>query len=163
MYYKGEITDTAISLIIEQIEGSLDQKQAPTRVRKKIIYMIIECLQNIYNYFKDKPYEKTVNDESCLDIKVDAYSYTINVSNYVTDESSKSIIKKIEYINSLSPEELHEMYLQVLSSQQVSPSGGAGLGLIDIARKSGKNLSYILTPNANGDIYFTLQISILNN
>ena len=163
MYYKGDITDTAIGLIIEQIEASLDQKQAPTRVRKKIIYMIIECLQNIYNYFKDRPYQKILNDESCLDIKVDAYSYTINVSNYITDESSQNIIKKIEHINSLSAEELHELYLKVLSSQQVSPSGGAGLGLIDIARKSGTKLSYFLTPNDNGDIYFTLQISILNN
>ncbi len=163
MYYKGDITDTSISLIIEQMETCLDQEQTPTRVRKKIIYMIIECLQNIYNYFKDKPYQKVLNDESCLDIKNDAYSYTINASNYITDESSKNIIKKIEYINSLSTEELHELYLKVLSSQQVSPSGGAGLGLIDIARKSGTKLSYILAPNANGDIYFTLQISILNN
>ncbi len=163
MYYKGDITDTSISLIIEQMETCLDQKQAPTRVRKKIIYMIIECLQNIYNYFKDRPYQKSINDESCLDIKNDAYSYTINASNYITDESSKKIINKIEYINSLSPEELHELYLKVLSSQQVSLSGGAGLGLIDIARKSGAKLSYVLAPNANGDIYFTLQISILNN
>ncbi len=163
MYYKGDITDTAISLIIEQMEASLDQKQAPVRVRKKIIYMIIECLQNIYNYFKDKPYQKMVNDESCLDIKVDAYSYTINVSNYVTDEGSQNIIKKIEHINSLTSEQLHELYLSVLASQQVSPSGGAGLGLIDIARKSGTKLSYLLAPNANGDVYFTLQISILNN
>ena len=163
MYYKGDITDTAISLIIEQIETSLDQKQAPVRVRKKIIYMIIECLQNIYNYFKDKPYQEAVNEESCLDIKVDAYSYTINVSNYITDESSQNIIKKIEHINSLTAEELHQLYLKVLSSQQVSASGGAGLGLIDIARKSGTKLSYVLAPNANGDIYFTLQISILNN
>ncbi len=163
MYYKGDITDNAISLIIEQMETCLDQEQAPTRVRKKIIYMIIECLQNIYNYFKDKPYQKVLNDESCLDIKNDAYSYTINASNYITDESSQNIIKKIEYINSLSTEELHEFYLKVLSSQQVSSSGGAGLGLIDIARKSGTKLSYVLAPNTNGDIYFTLQISILNN
>ena len=60
-------------------------------------------------------------------------------------------------------EELHQLYLKVLSSQQVSASGGAGLGLIDIARKSGTKLSYLLAPNANGDIYFTLQISISNN
>lgn len=163
MYYKGEITDDAISIVIAEMEDCLYREQTPKRVHKKIIYIIVECLQNIYNYFRDKPYQKALNDESCLDIISNTEYYTINVSNYVCSEHYQSIIKKIEYINSLSAEQLHELYLKVLSSQKVSSSGGAGLGLIDIARKSGRKLSYILTPNNNGDIYFTLQISILNN
>ena len=42
----------------------------------------------------------------------------------------------------MSPEELKVHYLEKLKTTELSDKGGAGLGMIDMARKSGNKLGY---------------------
>ena len=41
-----------------------------------------------------------------------------------------------------SKEEIKELYKFILNHQKISEKGGGGLGLVDIARKTGNTLSY---------------------
>jgi hypothetical protein len=72
----------------------------------------------------------------------------------------KYLTEKIEKINSLSNDELKEMYKFILNYQKLSSKGGGGLGLIDIARKSDKKLEYVFYPYNDNYYFYRLDIFI---
>ncbi len=50
--------------------------------------------------------------------------------------------KKLEHINTLDKEGLKGYYKELIKSSEISDKGGAGLGFVDIARKSGQKLEF---------------------
>ena len=68
---------------------------------------------------------------------------------------------KIDYINSLDRDQLKAYYKEVLNNGVLSKKGGGGLGLIDIARRSGSKLEYNIREINEGFSFFTLTVKIL--
>jgi hypothetical protein len=66
----------------------------------------------------------------------------------------------LEEVNNLSPDELKEYYRQSLSETEFTEKGGAGLGIIEMARKSGHKLKYEFTKINNEYSFFSLTITI---
>ena len=52
------------------------------------------------------------------------------------------------------------MYKFILNHQKLSAKGGGGLGLVDIARKTGNKLSYQFQNFNNAYYFFNLDITI---
>jgi hypothetical protein len=75
--------------------------------------------------------------------------FHIYSANLIPNEDAGKIEAKLNHVNKLGPEELKAYYKEVLSLGAVSSKGGAGLGLIEMARKSGKPLQYHFTPKGN--------------
>lgn len=65
---------------------------------------------------------------------------------------------KLDLINSLSKEELKDFYKQVLNEGTMSVKGTAGLGMIDIARKSGQKLEYCFNPINDGLTFLAFRL-----
>ena len=66
----------------------------------------------------------------------------------------------LDEINKLSKEELKDYYKAVLNNGQMSAKGGGGLGMIDIARKTGQKLKYNFMPIDDMYSFFSLNIKI---
>ena len=63
---------------------------------------------------------------------------------------------QLNKVNSLNRDELKELYRQVMDTEQFSSKGGAGFGLIDIARKSGEKIDFSfndLNDDYDEDVY----------
>jgi len=52
------------------------------------------------------------------------------------------------------------MYKKQLREGKISGKGGAGLGLIDIARKTGNHLDYMFFPADDTTKYFVLKVRV---
>ena len=74
------------------------------------------------------------------------------------DPEIGKVYNKIDKINSMSRDELKDMYKFILNHQKLSAKGGGGLGLVDIARKTGNKLEYSFKPIAKGLSTFHLKI-----
>jgi len=86
--------------------------------------------------------------------------YRVSTGNFINSRRIKFLKEKIDKINSLTKDELKDMYKFILNHQKLSAKGGGGLGLVDIARKSGNKLEYEFH-NYNDDYYFfNLTISV---
>ena len=86
--------------------------------------------------------------------------YKVITGNFVSAAKTKFLKEKIEKINSLSKDELKDMYKFILNHQKISAKGGGGLGLVDIARKTGKKMEYNFYPYNDKYVFFDLQILI---
>ena len=60
----------------------------------------------------------------------------------------------------LSKDELKDMYKFILNHQKLSAKGGGGLGLVDIARKTGNKLEYTFQHYQDDYYFFNLDVFI---
>ena len=106
---------------------------------KKIFNIVIETLQNIclHGEKDNNGYQMTY-----FVIGNHANEFTIYSGNIVTNKSVETLNKRINAIKSLNETDLKKMYMDVLSNGELSAKGGAGLGFLTIALKSGNNLDF---------------------
>ena len=84
--------------------------------------------------------------------------YKVTTGNFVLSDKTKLLKEKIDKINALSKDELKDMYKFILNHQKISAKGGGGLGLVDIARKTGNKLNY--TFEKYNDIYYFFNLDV---
>jgi hypothetical protein len=89
--------------------------------------------------------------------------YSIFTGNYILNENIIPLKARLDEVNSLNKEELKEYYKKVLNNGEMSLKGGGGLGMIDIARKTGEKIGYNFLEIDNKVSFFTLNIKITNN
>lgn len=155
--YKGSITSDLISNVLEVVEEKLDDLSESSKIRKKVYNVLVESLQNLYHHIDELPDEIKGDLEPKFGVlvvsRVEANVYKITTGNFVTSGKIKFLKDKIDKINSLSRDELKDMYKFILNHQKLSAKGGGGLGLVDIARKTGNKLEYKFE-NLNSEYYF---------
>ena len=86
--------------------------------------------------------------------------YTIITGNYIRAENVNGLDNRLTEINKLSQDELKDYYKKVLANGEMSAKGGGGLGMIDIARKTGEKLDYNFLEIDNKVSFFTLIIKV---
>jgi hypothetical protein len=78
----------------------------------------------------------------------------------VNSENIEKLEEKIKRINRSSHDEIKELYKFILNHQRISAKGGGGLGLVDIARKTGNKLDYSFINYNNSYSFFYLNILV---
>jgi hypothetical protein len=161
--YKGSITSELINDILEAVETKFEEASEDSKLRKKIYNVLVESLQNLYHHIE--PHHEGIQEEldpkfGILVIVRQGEFYRVTTGNFINAKRIKFLKEKIDKINSLTRDELKDMYKFILNHQRLSAKGGGGLGLVDIARKSGNKLEYEFY-NYNDNYYFySLTISV---
>ncbi|MDR1156246.1 MAG: SiaB family protein kinase [Bacteroidales bacterium] len=161
--YAGNIVSEQINLILEEIEKKSVEVSTNIKVRKKIYNIMVESLQNLFHHLDDVPegLSETLGKRyGMIVIKREGGDFRLTVGNFVSADKVKFLTEKIAKINSLSNDELKEMYKFILNYQKLSSKGGGGLGLIDIARKSDKKLEYRFYPYSDRYYFYRLDIFV---
>lgn len=161
--YKGSITTDFINNVLDTVEAKLQDFDEESKIRKKVYNVLVESLQNLYHHIDELP--DKFKDEydvkfGILVISKENSAYKISTGNFIKSEKIKYLKDKIDKINSLSKEELKDMYKFILNHQKLSAKGGGGLGLVDIARKTGNKLNYMFQSFNNEFYFYTLEIFI---
>jgi len=159
--YIGEfneiITETILSLAEILAEENLDD----IKLKKRFYFILIEGLQNItrhQEYIHNT--EKNAFNQGLLVFQRINSTYIITTGNPIKTENIPYLEEKLKKINSLSQRELRSYYKQILMNKTFSEKGGAGLGLIEIARKSNNKLYYDFQQIDQRYSYFYMQTII---
>lgn len=161
--FKGDVTSQLMSSILQIIEQRMDDLNEAPRLRKKVYNVLVECLQNLYHHIDEVPSETAKNgtDRSAIFmISLNPMGYSITTGNYILASRKSDFENKLERINSMDREELKRLYKEVLNSEERSDKGGGGLGMIDIARKTGNKLNYDFAPLNDEYAFFSLNINV---
>ncbi len=143
--YRGTITAELITNILDTIETKLRSIAESTKTRKKIYNVLVETLQNLYHHLDEPPSEEKNEFDEKYAIFVFSKTkngYTISTGNFIKKDKVKFLRDRMEQINYLSREELKTLYRLILDKQGLTEKGGGGLGMIDIAKKTGNKLEY---------------------
>ncbi len=162
--YKGSITSELINEVLEAVEDKLEANQEEGKTRKKLYNVLVESLQNLYHHIEethDGIYEDLDPKFGILVVEREKNGdFKVTTGNFVVSTKTKFLKEKIDKINSLSKDELKDMYKFILNHQKISAKGGGGLGLVDIARKTGKKMIYNFYPYNEKYVFFDLAIQV---
>lgn len=160
--FKGEITSDLLTSILQIMENKMDNMQEEPKMKKKVYNVLVECLQNLYHHLDDCgdiDGSDKVRSAIFMIGKLET-KYSIFTGNYILNENIHGLKSRLDEVNSLTKEELKEYYKKVLNNGEMSMKGGGGLGMIDIARKTGEKLEYNFLEIDNKVSFFTLNIKI---
>jgi len=161
LIYNGEISHEIIKAFTSLTESNLKAKNEANPTQKKVFNIMVECLQNISKHSSSIEHEYSKNGKGILLIGETKDSYNITTGNTIKSEFVDVIKTSIDKVNSLDKNGLRELYKKKLSSGVISDKGGAGLGFIDIRRKSNNKLSYNFT-KIDDDNYFYILKTVIN-
>jgi len=139
--YRGKFTKTITANLLSLTETYLGKDEDTSKLKKKIYFVMVECLQNITKH-QDKLKDVIGDESGILVLQKQNDRYYITTGNAIENENIPKLKGMLEKVNSMDPQDLKIYYQQMLVNGEISDKGGAGLGLIAMARKTGNKLLY---------------------
>ena len=161
--YEGEVTQEITKAFTSMTEKNLEKVEEDGKIKKKVYHVMVECLQNIAKHADDDTATASDNLEDGLAktgiflIGSDEKEYFITSGNGIANENIPALKEMIDNINSLDKDGLKELHKFKMRETAISEKGGAGLGFIDIARKTGNPLEYHFEPIDADNSFFLLK------
>lgn len=165
LHHKGEVSSDFINSVLDLIEKKMLEHNEHPKLKKKVYNVLVESLQNLFHHVDSAPqgFNGSNSDKFGLLVisKVNG-NYRIITGNFIMNDKIEKLEEKIKRINRSSAEEIKELYKFILNHQKISEKGGGGLGLVDIARKTGNKLGYEFVAFDKVQSFFYLDILINN-
>jgi hypothetical protein len=163
LFYKGNVDSDVINQILDTVEDKVVEEKEQSKLRKKIYNVLVESLQNLYHHVDRVPEDfedQTSEKYGLIVVKKTDIGYRIITGNFVLSENIEKLEEKIKRINRSTQDEIRELYKFILNHQRISAKGGGGLGLVDIARKTGNKLEYKFVQYNERFSFFFLNILV---
>jgi hypothetical protein len=157
MIYDGEFNQDITKTVLAMTEKTFDADGVDEAVKKKVFNVMVESLQNIC---KHQYHASLENTTSIFMIGDDDKDFMVISGNPIVNENIDNVKGKIDHVNTLDKEGLKAFYKESRLKSTISNVGGAGLGFIDMARKSGKRLEYSFEKINDSLSFFTLLIRV---
>ncbi len=154
--HKGDFSQDSILPVLNIIEENLQEEHKDSGTKKKVFHILVELLQNISKHCLVENDKK----EGIFMIGKSDDFFVINTGNIVKNERVKELRKHLEYINGLNGKELKNLYLSRLRERNDPGNGGAGIGLIDIARRVISPINYTIHEIDNKKSFFSVNVII---
>ncbi len=133
--FRGKVTHKVVVKLVPLIEVKLFEIGAENFVKKRLVTVSIEVLQNLMNHsYRDKGKKYKIPHE--FSILYEHGHFIVVSSNLVENKKAMLLKDKLIKLNSLDNEAIKFLY-NIVIKQTYTKSGGAGLGLLDMRRKTG--------------------------
>lgn len=160
LVYEGEFTQEITKSVLSMAERNMDSIGEESNIKRKVFNVMVECLQNIVKHYEENDAARLRDHSAVFIIGKHKNEYIITSGNPVNKSKIEILTKKLEQINGLDKEGLKNLYKEIIKNNDLSDKGGAGLGFVDMARKSGQKLAYDFEKIDEETYFFSLQTTI---
>jgi hypothetical protein len=142
--YSGLFHDEHTARLIALGEEYLEQEEgADKSVRSKLAFVMVEAYQNIIRHRAPLSTELAQGKgRSMFLLRSGVAQHQISALNPVSGTDAEKLSEALERMDGLDLEQMKQVFLRSLKSEERSERGGAGLGLIEMARRSGHPLRH---------------------
>lgn len=155
--YEGHFDQEITKAVLSMVEKNFSENDLDELTKKRIFNIMVEVLQNICKH------QASAGDDTAIFIvgKQDNDFAIISGNNLQANKRDK-LASMLDNINNYDKEGLKVLYKEAKLKSVISDVGGAGLGFIDIARKSGNKLSYCIKRISEEKSFFIFK-SVISN
>jgi hypothetical protein len=156
--YKGKLNHEIMKLFTSMAEAKVSKGCSNVSVRRLVFHVIVECVQNITRHSDDFDVDGIGNGIFMVGERKDYY-YIIT-GNIIKSSKVKKLEQKLERLNGMTGNELVKLHKSQMLDGEISDKGGAGLGLIDMIRKTGEKYIYQFLKLDTENHYFILKVTV---
>lgn len=154
--FTGHLTFSTIGRLLTLLKHRMVEKGIKLGIYKRILGVMIEALENIYKYSDQYIGNQMIEKNHLPTFKLErlGQTYIIKTTSPIKNSDIPTLKGKIDLVNEKSEEELKALYRQTITNGHFTSKGGAGLGLIEMAKITNNKLEYRFEPiNAEFSIY----------
>lgn len=164
--YSGPLWQEGIERLAEMLQAKLRHDELTPAVSQSIFSIFVEQMHNMLMHsakadpaFSDAPGGRAANGTFILGAR--GRGYFIRTGNVIAREKVAGIRDQIDYLNSLDAAALRKHYRERMRGDNPNPgSKGAGLGMIEIARRASSKLEYEFSDYGEGFSLFEMHVTI---
>ncbi len=154
--YRGIVTnDNSIPLLM-LLEKEMENSEFGFVGRKRLFMFVLESLQNVSRH-SDRNHMAGMS--LVVYSKIEG-GYTVTTGNVIPSANIENLKQRLDEINNLETSEIRNVYRKMLTNSEFSTKGGAGLGLIEMAKKTGNRLDYDFVQLDELNSYFILSKTV---
>lgn len=154
--YRGVVTnDNSVSLLM-LLENEMKHSDFSSAGRKRLFMFVLESLQNVSRHSNKDQYSVM----SLVVYSKTGTGYTVTTCNVIESSLIKDLKMKLDELNKLDSGEIRSVYRRKLNTAEFNKKGGAGLGLIEMAKKPGNKLDYDFIKLDDIHSYFVLSKTV---
>ncbi len=144
LLYRGFFSDEILRKVMDLTEINIDGYDEFRKKKKRMLFLMAEGFQNIIKHGEKTGNEKAKEENQDFFLMLNrGNAFFISTVNLIENKNIEALQKQIDEVNSLDEQSLKELHSYVMKHGSISDKGGAGLGLITIARKSNQKLHYL--------------------
>lgn len=160
MCFNGPFSHSIIEEIGIAIRNHLAaDKLAPMAVQD-VFAVYIEMAQNSRNYLSSKHIPVLNAGSATIVIAKQGEEYAVTAGNVIRNEDIGELSRRIDHINTLDPAGLKKLIRQQLRSDVSDERTGAGIGLMEIAKRATARLVYTIRDIDGQYGFFTMTARI---
>ncbi len=163
--YKGPLDYDKIGDLISTLKRTMKKRGMAISLYKKLLTLMIESLENIVrysaSYLPHRDTYKKYQPEICICLEND--SYIFRVVNLMENADIVPLQQKMDELNNLDQDQLKALYKNTITNGKFSDKGGAGLGIIEMAKISDEKLHYTFSAFNAEQSEFQLLLRIYPN
>lgn len=156
--YDGVLNTETISKLETEIEQKIIELSVPKAALKKIFFICVESLQNMLIHGHR---DLNGSQHNYFLVYKRGTQIVIATANLISNNAIVKVETDLKTINSFEdPADLKSYYINHLEKNELSEKGGAGLGFITIAMKSGNKLTYLFDKISDTHSLFKLEAAV---
>lgn len=156
--YDGVLNTETISKLETEIEQKIIELSVPKAALKKIFFICVESLQNMLIHGHR---DLNGSQHNYFLVYKRGSQIIIATANLISNIAIVKVEADLKTINSFEdPADLKSYYINHLEKNELSEKGGAGLGFITIAMKSGNKLTYLFDKISDTHSLFKLEAAV---
>ena len=149
--YKGNLTSEVRVQLLDLLHCIAQCNLGERKDLKKLVGIALELLDNAQRYNAGKEVEFRWYIEGSV--------LVVAISNRASRANAERLLDAVSSIERMNPEQIALAFRKQLTNEQFGEAGGAGLGILQIAKKIGKNITAEVTPVKMDEFICTSQVS----
>jgi len=159
--FNGPISRSLIEEIGNALKNYLQADQAQPSAAMDVFSAYIEMTQNIRHYAMAQGYNELESSATVVVARDPEGHYVVEAGNLVRQADGEALLQRVGELAGMNKAALKNAYkTQLRQPRDENAVSGAGLGLIDIARKSARPLHASLTATPDQRAFFSLRAVI---
>jgi Family of unknown function (DUF6272) len=156
--YSGYVTETVLSGVGDAIKQKLALDDADTKTLRGVFSVFVEAMQNMIRYSAEKVPNSVAElpfiemRYGVLTIGQEGDDYVVHAGNLIARSDVERLRARLSQIREMNKEQLR--------ADPEEGSKGAGLGLMEIARRASKPIEFDFADVDDEHAFFTLKISV---
>ncbi len=157
--YAGNLAGGTSEALLALSEQAVLSAGSPMKRSRRVGHVLIEALQNVSRHgWVDAQGETPF----FLTLEQTPLGFQIQTGNIVDFDMASELRERLASVNGMNRDELRKAYVETLCEGELSDRGGAGLGLLSMAKRSEGPLNYQFTECGSELFLFTLAVLVRN-
>ncbi|MBF0255953.1 MAG: hypothetical protein HQL47_05710 [Gammaproteobacteria bacterium] len=159
--FNGPISRSLIEEVGNALKNYLQAENAHPSAAMDVFAVYIEMTQNIRHYAQSHGYSDVDASATVVVARDCEGRYLVQAGNLVETADGEALVARLQQIGAMDKAQLKAAYKEQLRKPRTEnvPSG-AGLGMLDMARKTAQPLQASLSAAADGRSFFSLRALI---